>query len=121
MVELLTLNQRVVGSIPTGGTSLHKGVKMTGEFRQERPVWCQHKDCKFKRISQDKICGGELSEPQPHDPGGPPVNTHRFCLRDALPKGEIFDLQVHNQDLESMRWVFDALDGKKTSWMSQDY
>ena len=94
---------------------------MTGEFKQERPIWCPHKDCKFKRISQDKICGGELSEPQPHDPGGPPANTHRFCLRDALPKEEIFDLQVHNQDLESMRWIFDALDGKKTSWMSKDY
>ena len=74
------------------------------EFKQERPQWCPHLNCIYKRVSQDKIYGGELPEPQPHDPGGPSVNTHRLCLKDALPNNEIFDLMVHN--------------GKITSWMS---
>jgi hypothetical protein len=89
------------------------------EFRQGRPDWCPHKDCIFKRISQDLVCGGRLPKPQPHDPGGPPANYYHFCLRDGLPGDDIFDLQVNDNDLQMFRWIFDALDGKKTSWLSK--
>lgn len=91
---------------------------MTEKFKQERPSWCPHNSCKFKRISQDKICGGDLPEHQPHDVGGPLVNTYRFCLKNVLPNKEIFDLQVNDNDLQFFRWIFDSLDGKKTSWLS---
>jgi len=89
------------------------------KFKQKKLKWCPHDDCIFKRISQDKICGGELLEPQSHNSGDPPINIYRFCLRDILPNNETFDFVVHNQDIESMRWVFDSLNEKKTSWMGK--
>jgi hypothetical protein len=51
------------------------------------------------------------------------VNTHRFCTNweqsaSATPD-KILDLQVMGADLEYFRWIFDALDGKKTSWLSR--
>ena len=32
--------------------------------------------------------------------------------------GGVFDLHVNKTDLDWFRWIFDALDGKKTSWLS---
>ena len=88
-------------------------------FKQERPPWCTHKDCQFLITTQGLMCGGKLPKPLPHDPGGPAVNTHRFCLYGTLPNDEIFDLCVNDGDLQGFRYIFDALDGKKTSWLTK--
>lgn len=82
-------------------------------FRQERPEWCPHNDCIFLRRVVDLICGGKLPKPVPH---GKDFNIYRICIRESsLP---VFDLQVNKSDLDWLRWVFDALDGKKTSSLS---
>jgi hypothetical protein len=81
-------------------------------WQQERPSWCPHADCQFRRRSQDSVCGGELQRPTRHDGD---YNTHRICIRTE----EVFDLQVNQSDLDWMRWIFDALDGKTTSWLSK--
>ncbi len=82
------------------------------EWGQQRPTWCPHQDCIFCRRSQDALCGGRLPKPVPHDGD---ENTHRLCIR----AGEVFDLQVNATDLGYFRWILDALDGKKTSWLSR--
>jgi len=90
------------------------------EYRQERPPWCPHVDCVFRRRVTDAVCGGQLPKPEPHDGA---ENTHRVCLNlsqdPTPPRGEVVDLQVNATDLDWMRWVFDALDGKETSWLSK--
>lgn len=78
-------------------------------WRQERPTWCPIPACLFKRRVEDAICGGELPNPLPHDSD---MNTHRLCL----PQADIMDLQVNRSDLNWFRWVYDALDGKSTSF-----
>lgn len=87
-------------------------------WKQERPSWCPHPDCEFKRRTQDAICGGKLPEPQPHNGD---FNTHRFCINESLSAkdSKVIDLQVNNTDLDYFRWIFDALDGKVTSWLSK--
>ena len=85
---------------------------MKEEFKQEKPEWCPHSDCAFRRRVQDSICGGVLPEPESH---GEDYNTHRICIK----TDSVFDLQVNNTDLEWFRWVFDSLDGKTTSWLSK--
>lgn len=82
-------------------------------WKQERPSWCPHTECLFRRRVQDALCGGELPAPEPHDEDH---NTHRICINAGEP---VFDLQVNASDLERFRWVFDALDGKSTSWLSR--
>ena len=82
------------------------------DWKQERPAWCPHTDCRFLRRSQDALCGGELPQPVPHDAD---ENTHRLCIR----TDDVFDLQVNATDLGYFRWILDALDGKKTSWLSR--
>lgn len=90
---------------------------MTDEWKQERPTWCPHQDCIFKRRVMDSICGGHLPKPEPH---GADSNDKRFCLNfDDDPSTEVFDLQVNDTDLDWFRWVFDAMDGKRTSWLSK--
>lgn len=87
------------------------------EWKQERPSWCPYSDCIFKRRVQDAFCGGNLPEPSPHNGD---FNHYRICFsgfEDGL--GE--EYQVNNTDLEYLRWVFDALDGKKTSWLSKGW
>ena len=64
------------------------------------------------RRVQDAACGGQLPQPVPHDAD---YNTHRLCLNAGEP---VFDLQVNASDIEWLRWIFDALDGKRTSWLS---
>lgn len=86
------------------------------EWEQERPEWCPHLDCLFRRRAMDSICGGELPEPEPH---GADENTHRFCLNCYDHSGDVFDLQVNAGDLGWFRWIFDALDGLETSWLSR--
>ena len=81
-------------------------------YKQEKPEWCKHKDCIFQRRVCDELCGGKLPKPEPHDGD---LNYYRICVRTD---GEIFDLKVNDSDLGWLRWVFDALDGKKTSWLS---
>ena len=51
--------------------------------------------------------------PEPHDGD---LNTHRICFKNE----EVIDFQVNVSDLDWFRWVFDAIDGKKTSWLSED-
>ena len=89
---------------------------MSETWVQERPTWCPHTDCIFKRRAMDNICGGELPEKQPHDGG---FNDYRFCLNGAAENGGVFDLMVNDTDLGWFRWIFDALDGKTTSWLSK--
>ena len=82
----------------------------------DRPVWCPHKDCIILRNVTDMGCGGELPKPEEHDGD---LNTHRFCLDTRETGHGIFDLQVNDTDLGWLRWIFDALDGKETSWLSK--
>ena len=81
-----------------------------------RPDWCMRKECIFLKNGQAAICGGELPDPIDHDGI---LNTHRICIDTREDSGEIFDLQVNDNDLEWMRFVFDSLDGKGTSWITK--
>ena len=86
-------------------------------WKQERPAWCPHVDCLFRRRVMDECCGGQLPVPIEHD--GTP-NTYRFCLNFLEPPiPSVFDLQVNGNDLDWFRWVFDKLDGRTTSWISE--
>ena len=85
------------------------------EWKQERPTWCHHKDCIFLRRAMDSFCGGKLPVPIKHNKG---LNTHRFCLNEEV--FGITDYMVNDNDLQWIRWIFDALDGLKTSWLSKD-
>lgn len=81
------------------------------EWKQKRPNWCPHKKgCEYIMSVQAMICAGKLPEPEPHDGD---FNTHRLCLKDALPNDEIFDLQINSGDIYHFRRVFDAIDPKK--------
>ena len=84
-----------------------------GEWRQERPSWCPHPDCSFRRRAQDALCAGQLPAPEPHDGDH---NTHRICINAGEP---VFDLQINATDAEYFRWMLDATDGKQTSWLSR--
>ncbi len=86
---------------------------MSQEWKQERPAWCPHDECIFKRRAMDSLCGGELPTPEPHDGD---MNTHRFCMN---LDGVVDDYQVNKTDLDWFRWIFDALDGKQSSWLSR--
>lgn len=83
------------------------------EWKQERPSWCCHADCQFSRRVQDSICGGILPVPVEHNGD---VNRFRVCLRSDE---QIEDYMCNETDLDWCRWIFDALDGKKTSWLSK--
>jgi len=83
-------------------------VRKKTEWKQKRPGWCPHSDCLFRRRVMDNLCGGELPAPVEHDGA---KNTHRLCI---VTEG-VFDLQVNATDMDWLRWVLDALDGKKTS------
>ena len=43
----------------------------------KRPDWCPHKECIFQVQSQNSMCRGKLSKPEPHDND---FNTHRLCI-----------------------------------------
>jgi len=61
----------------------------------------------------DHICGGDLPIPEPHNGD---LNTFRLCLREE--NGRVADYMMNKSDLDWLRWIMDALDGKKTSWLS---
>ncbi len=83
----------------------------------DRPTWCPHADCIILRSSMDSVCGGRL--PAPADHGlALGVNTHRVCIDTRETGHGIFDLQVNDNDLDVLRWIFEAIDGKITSWRS---
>jgi len=84
------------------------------DFQQTKPSWCPMKECGFIRITQDSVCCGVLSKPEPHDEA---YNTHRICFFDGIHPPQPF--MVNETDLEYFRWIFDAIDGKKTSWLSR--
>ena len=81
-------------------------------YKQERPAWCPHNECQFKRRAMDNACVGHLQTPTEHDGG---FNHYRLCLNGVADNGGVFDLQVNNTDLWWLRWLFDALDGKNTA------
>lgn len=93
---------------------------MTEAWKQDRPKWCPHETCIFKRRAMDSICAGQLPTPVPHDGD---ENTHRLCINQAHDpeaiRSLIFDLQVNTNDLEWFRWIMDSIDGKLTSWLSR--
>lgn len=84
------------------------------KWEQERPTWCPHPTCKFIRLAAGRICCGRLPAPLPHNGD---FNTHRVCLYPI--ENKVFDLQVNASDLEWFRWIFDAIDSKRTSWLSR--
>jgi len=86
----------------------------TGIWKQERPPWCKHNDCFFKKRHQDSLCGGWLSPPQEHNGD---FNHYRFCIR--FDDDQVIDIQVNDSDLQYFRSIFDVLDGKKTSWLTK--
>ena len=86
---------------------------MSQEYRQERPSWCPKTDCIFIRRAMDAWCGGELPELVPHDGD---FNTHRICWYGGQGPDPYM---VNENDLDWLRWILDALDGKKTSWLSK--
>ncbi len=88
---------------------------MAEEWKQERPSWCPHISCQFKRRVQDAFCCGKLYEPQPH---GADWNDARICFN-CHDDGSIQNYMVNKTDVGYLRWILDALDGKKTSWLSK--
>ena len=74
-----------------------------------KPSWCPHKDCICKSLRENKICGGHLPKPEPH---GNDENIYRWCLKDALPNNEIFDLQINDTDIYAFKIMFDILQDK---------
>jgi len=73
------------------------------EWKHERPIWCPHQDCGFKRRAMDSLCGGKLPKPIEHDGD---FNTHRLCIK----TNEVFDLQVNKTDLFWFKLIFKALE-----------
>lgn len=86
---------------------------MSGQvWLQERPEWCPHQDCLFRRRGQDAMCCGVLPKPEPHGAG---LNYYRLCLNGADKDGGVFDLQINDTDIWYFGKMFKALrvDGKR--------
>ena len=79
---------------------------MTTEWKNERPVWCPHQDCKYRLRAQDAACVGYLATAVPHDGD---MNIYRLCLCGVLPNNQVFDLQINDSDIYHFRRLFDAL------------
>ena len=75
-------------------------------WKNERPEWCPHKDCKFKRRAQDAMCCGHLPKPEKH---GDDTNIYRLCLNGVSDDGGVFDLQINRSDIYHFRRLFAAL------------
>ena len=73
---------------------------------KDRPKWCPHAECLFIETFQGSICIGKLPEKVEHDGD---YNTHRWCLANALPDNEVFDLQINKTDIFWFRLLFDAI------------
>jgi len=75
-------------------------------FIQQRPAWCPHQTCQFKRRVTDTMCAGRLPKRESHDGDH---NTHRLCLNGASDSGAVFDLQINKTDVYWFRWLFEAI------------
>ena len=73
---------------------------------KERPKWCSHNNCIFKRAYQDCMCIGGLPKKVKHNKD---YNTHRWCLKNVLPNREIFDLQINKTDIYWFTLLFKAI------------
>ena len=82
---------------------------MGEHWEQERPGFCPHQDCIFKRRVMDHMCVGDLPEPAPHDGD---FNNHRLCLNGADSTGAVFDLQINDSDIWWFKFLFEALSSK---------
>lgn len=79
------------------------------EWKNVRPEWCpHHADCGHLHCIQNVMCCGRLPIPRDHPPFKA-CNTHRLCLRNVLPREEIFDLQVCKGDLYQFGRLFKAI------------
>jgi hypothetical protein len=76
------------------------------EWKNERPAWCLHQDCRYRLRAQDAACVGYLPEPAPHDED---FNIYRICLCGVLPDGKVFDLQFNDTDIYHFKRLFEAL------------
>ena len=70
---------------------------------KNKPKWCPHSDCIFKRTYQNCLCIGKLPKKVLH---GTDYNTHRWCIKNALPNDEIFDLQINRSDVYWFELLF---------------
>lgn len=76
-------------------------------WKQERPFWCPHETCQFRRRVMDSMCGGELPEPAPH---AGDMNTHRICLRE-YGQEEVIDLMINRSDAGWFLFILRGLFG----------
>lgn len=76
------------------------------EWKQERPSWCPHDTCIFRKRAMDSMCCGRLPEPSPH---GADFNTHRLCLNGASDDGGVFDLQINKTDVWWLGWIMEPV------------
>lgn len=82
-----------------------------GTDPNKRGDWCPHSECGFARQVGGNMCVGHLPKPVLHD-GYP--NRYRLCLKGAADDGGVFDLQVCDGDLDCLRELFGALQGRET-------
>lgn len=84
-------------------------------WKQERPTWCPRPGCEFRRRVMDSLCGGYLPQPIPH---AGDFNTFRVCFNDdETPDIPVLPIMFNKSDLNWLRWIFDALDGRDTSFV----
>ena len=76
---------------------------------QDKPKWCPHSRCILKRTFQDCMCIGRLPKKVKHKGD---YNTHRWCLKNVLPKNEIFDLQINKTDIYWFGLLFEFIEEK---------
>ncbi len=81
------------------------------KWKQERPDFCPHNDCLFKRRAMDNMCVGNLPEPIEHDGD---FNIYRCCLNGTSDTGTVFDLQINDTDIFWFKWLLGALQPKST-------
>jgi hypothetical protein len=75
-------------------------------WRQNKPSFCPHHNCRFIYRVLDDMCGGELPEPEPHNAD---FNTHRFCLNRIADDGGVLSLQINKSDVGWFRTMFDVM------------
>lgn len=76
---------------------------MAENWKNERPAWCPHEDCRYRLRAQDALCVGHLRVAVPHHEDN---NTYRICIND---EGDRFDLQINDSDIYHFKRLFEAL------------
>jgi hypothetical protein len=71
-------------------------------MKPRRPEWCGHLSCKPLIGWDNKMCGGCLPEPVPHDGD---FNTHRLCIE----ADGVIDLMVNRSDCYLLGLVVERL------------